>query len=309
MRLGLLRGSFLFVALLVVPLVTLGAHDGICADQAEAAAHLVLNPNLSRAMPPLGWLADHGDAYVKQHPVYKQTCRTAEVVGETYFLNKIIANDEAVLAPPPTQLVRLSSSTIFLLRREIDEIDTLVTRLNALPGCNDGAAPPAMAAAAQQRAATSAAPGGPSPSPANGAAAPTTPSPAAATPAPPQPIATSAAPAAPSPPPADSTAAAAAPAPSAVANKASAPSPDAAQRIVIRFDDRLPALTPLGQRAFDAALDAARSGQKVEVTIEGCDAAADYTSGSPCARRRLSLIELFGEHGIRDPKRLLANLR
>jgi hypothetical protein len=79
--------------------------------------------------------------------------------------------------------------------------------------------------------------------------------------------------------------------------------------VVIRFDDRMPALTPLGIRAFDEAVNALRGGQPIELAIDGCDAGADFTNGSACARRRLSLAEMLAAAGVRDTKRLLAGIR
>jgi hypothetical protein len=46
----------------------------------------------------------------------------------------------------------------------------------------------------------------------------------------------------------------------------------------------------------------------VQLAIEGCDLGADYSDGSPCARRLSSLKELFAQNGVRDTKRLLAGI-
>jgi len=78
---------------------------------------------------------------------------------------------------------------------------------------------------------------------------------------------------------------------------------------VIRFDNRVAALTPSGIRAFDQAVSAARSGRQIQIAVEGCEAKADFANGSPCARRLLSLKQMLAENGVRDPKRLLADIR
>jgi len=72
------------------------------------------------------------------------------------------------------------------------------------------------------------------------------------------------------------------------------------QRFTIRFDDHLAALTPSGSRAFDKAVALARAGQKVEIMIEGCELGADFSDGSPCARRSRSIKHLLIERGIVD---------
>jgi hypothetical protein len=80
-------------------------------------------------------------------------------------------------------------------------------------------------------------------------------------------------------------------------------------RIVIRFDNRVAALTPSGIRAFDGAVNALRAGKTVQIAIEGCEPGADFTNGSPCARRLATLKQMLADNGIRDAKKLLAESR
>jgi hypothetical protein len=80
-------------------------------------------------------------------------------------------------------------------------------------------------------------------------------------------------------------------------------------RIVIRFDNRVAALTPSGIRAFDGAVNALRAGKTVQLTIEGCEPGADFTNGSPCARRLATLKQMLADNGIRDAKKLLTEIR
>ncbi|HWB50981.1 MAG TPA: hypothetical protein VG651_17855, partial [Stellaceae bacterium] len=88
---------------------------------------------------------------------------------------------------------------------------------------------------------------------------------------------------------------------------ASPAAPAASDRILIRFDNRIAALTPSGIRSFDAAVIAWRGGKPVRLAIEGCEAGADFSNGSPCARRLLTLKRMLAENGIRDSKRLLGD--
>jgi hypothetical protein len=87
------------------------------------------------------------------------------------------------------------------------------------------------------------------------------------------------------------------------------PQAGSAERLLIRFDDRIAALTPSSIRAFDKAVIAARNGTKVQLAIDGCDTGADFSNGSPCARRLLSLKELLAANGVQHSQRLLADIR
>jgi hypothetical protein len=87
---------------------------------------------------------------------------------------------------------------------------------------------------------------------------------------------------------------------------AAAPPPPDEDRLVIRFDDRLAALTPSSIRAFTEAVADVKSGKPVQLAIEGCDANADFSSGAPCARRLRSIEHRLKQAGVQDPKRLFA---
>lgn len=76
---------------------------------------------------------------------------------------------------------------------------------------------------------------------------------------------------------------------------------DSAQHFTIRFDDRLAALSPSGIRELEAAAAALRGGAKVEVEIDGCDATADFSDGSTCARREMSVAHLLAARGAMPP--------
>jgi hypothetical protein len=87
----------------------------------------------------------------------------------------------------------------------------------------------------------------------------------------------------------------------------SAVMPNSPRRIVVRFDDRLPALTPLGRRAVEEVVAAVNKGEDVQLAIVGCEAEDIRLPGSVCYRRLASLIALLADRGVRNPKRLLAD--
>jgi len=98
--------------------------------------------------------------------------------------------------------------------------------------------------------------------------------------------------------------AAAAAAPQPPAPEAPPPQPTPTpERFTVRFDDRVAALTPASIIAFNRAIEAARAGRKVQIVIDGCDA-ADFSRNSACTRRRYSLENRLGEAGVKDPRSL-----
>jgi hypothetical protein len=101
--------------------------------------------------------------------------------------------------------------------------------------------------------------------------------------------------------------AAAAPKFSAAPPPPSAPAKAAAQTVTLRYDDEVVALTPLGVRAFNQAVEAIHAGNPVRVAIEGCGSGADFSKGAACGERLRSLGALLVKNGIRNPKRLLAS--
>jgi len=80
----------------------------------------------------------------------------------------------------------------------------------------------------------------------------------------------------------------------------------AAYRFTLRYDEANVALTPSSVKALHDALDAVEAGQDVRIAIAGCEAAADFADGSPCARHALRLRHLLARYGVENPGRLLA---
>jgi hypothetical protein len=265
-------------------LSTAGAGHGFAQN-----LNLVVNPVFARDMPVPGWIGNHRDDWVRVHPVYHAGCQNAEVMGEIRFLNRVIAYDEYLLSlttatdpdnPMVDHLANVARQSAVSLRRDISTVDALVAQLRLLPRCDgDGAEKAAKVSTlpAQPMRET-----GPAPAPAPPASAP----PAAE---PPSPAAT--APSAAKDPPVDAT---------ETAERA---------RIVIRFDNRLAALTPSGIRAFDGAVNALRAGKTVQLAIEGCEPGADFSNGTPCARRLATLRQMLADNGIRDARKPLAEIR
>jgi hypothetical protein len=260
-------------------LSTAGAGSGFAQN-----SNLVVNPAFARDMPVPGWIGDHRDDWVRAHPVYHADCQNAAVMAEIRFLNRVIAYDEYLLSltttsdpsnPTVDRLANVAKQSAASFRRDITTVDALVAQLRLLPGCDDnraGTAAKISTLPAQPMRDTDTPPASDRP---------------AAEPAPP-----------------------AATAPSA----GKAPSPDAAEttereRIVIRFDNRLAALTPSGIRAFDTAVNSLRAGKTVQLAIDGCEPGADFTSGSPCARRLATLKQMLADNGIRNAKQLLVEIR
>jgi hypothetical protein len=267
------------------------------------AQNLVTNPALARDLPPPGWIGDHREAWMKQHPVYASTCETNEVTREIRFLNRTLAYDEYLLSltnqpdsgnPAAPNLAQAARASMGTLRHDIGVIDALVAQLQLLPPCNGSPAPPATKAAAiapePTPPAQTSAQSGTEPLPQAAAEPATTASAKTAEPAPPEP------------------AAAAASTPPAQTAAAPPASPAASDRLVIRFDDKVAALTPSGIRAFNEAVAGAKSGRPVQLAIEGCDASADFSRGSACARRLYSLENRLESAGVKNPRRLFADL-
>lgn len=262
------------------------------------AQNLVANPALVRDLPPPGWLADRRADWVANHAVYQSACQTPNVSREIEFLNRIVGRDEDLLVlagnPPEgnsslAREAKLASQEMDMLRNDIAAADGLVAQLQALPACSPAAEP--IKAAAAPAAPAPEPPAASSPvAPVPGSPIPPLPA-APATPPPAAPVATM-----PEPP-------VAPPVPAAPA--AATPSPDAAQAVTLRFDDKVFGLTPLSIRAFNKAVDAIRGGMDVRLAIEGCDASADFSKDSPCAKRLASVKKLLAEKDITNWKRVL----
>jgi hypothetical protein len=76
---------------------------------------------------------------------------------------------------------------------------------------------------------------------------------------------------------------------------------------VVRFDSKLPVLTPSGIRALDAALRAAHAGRKVQIAIEGCDSGDRAPNRVDCADRVRQLKGFLADNGVHHPAELIAN--
>ena len=236
----------------------------------------VTDPALPRALPQPGWLADHSDEWVREHPIYQATCLSPDATKEIQFLNQLITHDEYLLslsnAPDadnsasdkPTLTARQSMPN---LRGDIRVADGLAARLQLLPNCQQ--APRATVVKLPSRPIQGASERTPAPADGSRPAAPSAPPTAAASPAP----------------------------------------EDATDRLVIRFDGRVAALTPSGIRAFNKAVAAARAGETVKLTIGDCEAGADFSNGSVCARRLYSLENRLKEAGVKDPRALFGDPR
>jgi hypothetical protein len=270
--------SRVIVAVAAVALVQLmGASQARADDPAPAGDNLAVNPKLARPLPPPGWIAEHRRAWVKQHEVYKSTCQNPEVTDEIHFLNRLVGFDGYLL-----------NVTQSYMQSAADENGAAAVQHVNLASSNIGALRKDIKAADDLASQLQALP------PCKPAEAPVAIPAAAAT----RPDRVT--PAAP-----DANLAE----PSAGKVAAATPVAGSPQRAVIRFDNHIAALTPTGIRTFDAAVDAVRAGKKLQFAIEGCEDGADYSAGSPCERRLQALIELLAENGVRDPRRLFADLR
>jgi len=75
----------------------------------------------------------------------------------------------------------------------------------------------------------------------------------------------------------------------------------------VRFDSKLPGLTPTGLRTLDAALRARDAGRKVQFTIEGCDGTDDAPKRTDCAELVRDLKRILVDSGFRQPAALIAS--
>ena len=227
---------------------------------------------------------------MRQHPEFRAACESGDVVKEIRFLNKLIGYDEYLLSMPNAAGADNPDAPP-VLRRDIAIADALVAQLQQLPPCD--AEKPAMPVAAS---AASSMPAPPSSRSTVPKAAPVATE--AKAPPEPAPVATEAkAPAEPAP---------------AVAQPAAlapvVPPPADSDRLVIRFDSKVAALTPSGARAFNKAIADAKNGKPVRLAIEGCDANADYSNGSHCARWLYSLENRLADAGVKNPRQLFVDV-
>jgi hypothetical protein len=76
---------------------------------------------------------------------------------------------------------------------------------------------------------------------------------------------------------------------------------------VVRFDSKLPGLTPTGMRALDAALRADDAGLNVRIAIKGCDSGDSAPNGADCAQLIRWLKRILVNRGVNHPAKLIAN--
>lgn len=231
------------------------------------AQNLVANPLLLRDLPPPGWIANRRADWIAHHSVYQATCRTADVAKEVVFLNRVVGRDETLL--------NLAGNPPQGNSPAAREAQLAKREMGLLR--NDIAAADQLVALLQ--ALPDCSPGATEATPAKEAAAP-----------------------GPAPEPAPS---AAAPPPAAAIAKPAAP--EAAQVTILRYDDKVAALTPRSVRAFEQAVEAIRAGKQVNLAIDGCGSGADLSTGSVCGERLRSLRVLLKKNGVRDPKRFVAD--
>jgi hypothetical protein len=90
----------------------------------------------------------------------------------------------------------------------------------------------------------------------------------------------------------------------AAAKPAAAPRDDV---FVVRFDSKLPGLTPSGLRALDAALRAADQGRKVRIQIDGCEDHDSMPTGIDCEVLTRRLKWILADRGVDHPAHLIAS--
>ena len=77
----------------------------------------------------------------------------------------------------------------------------------------------------------------------------------------------------------------------------------------VRFDSKVPGLTPTGIRALDAALRAVDAGRKVRIAIEGCESGEGAANGVDCAALTRCLKRILTTSGVDHPGALIASPR
>jgi hypothetical protein len=76
---------------------------------------------------------------------------------------------------------------------------------------------------------------------------------------------------------------------------------------VVRFDSKLPGLTPSGLRALNAALRAAEKGRKVRIQIDSCEDHDSVPTGIDCAALTRGLKSILADRGVDHPADLIAS--
>jgi hypothetical protein len=76
---------------------------------------------------------------------------------------------------------------------------------------------------------------------------------------------------------------------------------------VVRFDSKLPGLTPSGLRALNAALRAVNEGRNVRIEIAGCEAHYSMPTGIDCAALTRGLKSILVHRGVDRPADRIAS--
>lgn len=301
---------------------------------ADEATHLTPGPVLTPTLVAPGWVAAHFESWASDRPAYAASCRTDEVASELRYLEALVARDQDLRDTARSQLLYpvlegnsaakrhtdVAVETLVPLDNDITAIDRLFVKLAALPPCEgarasqETAKAAAIAATAEPR--QQAAPAIPAatatfevgtafrvPMPGPPRQAPEAAGVPAPAPAPPQPAA-----------PAAEATAPPAPVPSGPVPQVPAKDKPSAARpdhdvFIVRFDSKLPGLTPTGIRALDAALKAADAGRKVRIAIEGCDSGGVAPNGVDCAELTDRLRRMLVHRGVDRPDDLIAKPR
>jgi hypothetical protein len=252
------------------------------AEEVVPSGHLSPGSVLARSLVPPGWIAEHLAGWVSDHPAYRASCQTTEVEGELRYLETLVDRDQELRDTARSQLIHAVVDGNSTAKRHTD------VAINALaPLDNDITAIDRLLVrliVLPSCATTTMAPDVAA-VPLSGLKETLSPN----TPA------------------AETAVASAAPQAQGTQQATAAPRDD--NVFIIRFDSKLPALTPSGARMLDAALIAAKSGHNVRILIEGCENRDSAPNSTNCANRTRSLERMLAQRGLDHPARLFAQQR
>jgi hypothetical protein len=96
----------------------------------------------------------------------------------------------------------------------------------------------------------------------------------------------------------------------AAGDKTAVDKPAAAPRdknlVMVRFDKKVPGLTPLSIRRLDGALAALDAGKDVQIGIEGCENSETLPEGADCAALVRRLKRILADRGVDHPEELIS---